>query len=79
MPVPGSGTDGRDDLPAEHGFRFFPGFYRHLPDTMRRIPVDGRADGVAGNLVGSRAFSSRRRRAATRSSDRPARHGQWRT
>jgi uncharacterized protein with NAD-binding domain and iron-sulfur cluster len=25
-------------LPAEHGFRFFPGFYRHLPDTMARIP-----------------------------------------
>lgn len=53
MPVPDSGTDGRADLPAEHGFRFFPGFYRHLPDTMRRIPVAGRADGVAGNLVGS--------------------------
>jgi len=51
MPVPGSGTDGRPDLPAEHGFRFFPGFYRHLPDTMRRIPVDGQRDGVAGNLV----------------------------
>jgi uncharacterized protein with NAD-binding domain and iron-sulfur cluster len=38
MPVPGSGTGGRADLPAEHGFRFFPGFYRHLPDTMKRIP-----------------------------------------
>ena len=38
MPVPGSGTGGRSDLPAEHGFRFFPGFYRHLPDTMARIP-----------------------------------------
>jgi uncharacterized protein with NAD-binding domain and iron-sulfur cluster len=49
--VPGSGTGGRADLPAEHGFRFFPGFYRHLPDTMRRIPYAGRADGVAGNLV----------------------------
>jgi hypothetical protein len=24
--------------PAEHGFRFFPAFYRHLPDTMARIP-----------------------------------------
>ena len=36
--VPGSGTGGRADLPAEHGFRFFPGFYRHLPDTMARIP-----------------------------------------
>src|SRR5688572_13926190 len=50
-PFPSSGTDGRADLPAEHGFRFFPGFYRHLPDTMRRIPVDGQRDGVAGNLV----------------------------
>jgi uncharacterized protein with NAD-binding domain and iron-sulfur cluster len=49
--VPGSGSGGRADLPAEHGFRFFPGFYRHLPDTMRRIPYPGRADGVAGNLV----------------------------
>ncbi len=34
----GTGRDGRADLPAEHGFRFFPGFYRHLPDTMARIP-----------------------------------------
>src|SRR3954463_10174189 len=41
LPVPGSGTDGRSDLPAEHGFRFFPGFYRHLPDTMSRIPSGG--------------------------------------
>jgi uncharacterized protein with NAD-binding domain and iron-sulfur cluster len=41
LPVPGSGTGGRADLPAEHGFRFFPGFYRHIPDTMRRIPAPG--------------------------------------
>jgi uncharacterized protein with NAD-binding domain and iron-sulfur cluster len=41
LPVPGSGAGGRADLPAEHGFRFFPGFYRHLPDTMRRIPDGG--------------------------------------
>jgi uncharacterized protein with NAD-binding domain and iron-sulfur cluster len=46
LPVPGSGVDGRSDLPAEHGFRFFPGFYRHVPDTMRRI-------GVEGHLVGA--------------------------
>ena len=37
--VPNSGTDGRPDLPAEHGFRFFPGFYRHVPDSMARIPA----------------------------------------
>lgn len=36
--VPNSGTDGRRDLPGEHGFRFFPRFYKHLPDTMSRIP-----------------------------------------
>ena len=24
--IEGSGLDGRRDLPAEHGFRFFPGF-----------------------------------------------------
>ncbi len=49
MPVPESGTDGRADLPAEHGFRFFPGFYRHLPDTMARIPHGGRT--AADHLV----------------------------
>jgi hypothetical protein len=25
-------------VPGEHGFRYFPGFYRHVFDTMRRIP-----------------------------------------
>jgi uncharacterized protein with NAD-binding domain and iron-sulfur cluster len=50
MPVPGSGTAGRRDLPGEHGFRFFPGFYRHLPDTMKRIPFDGQPHGVLANL-----------------------------
>jgi uncharacterized protein with NAD-binding domain and iron-sulfur cluster len=51
LPVPESGTGDRKDLPAEHGFRFFPGFYQHLPDTMRRIP-DGTGT-VLDNLVGS--------------------------
>lgn len=49
--VPGTGRDGRPDLWGEHGFRFFPGFYRHLPDTMRRIPFAGNANGVWDNLV----------------------------
>jgi outer membrane protein OmpA-like peptidoglycan-associated protein len=26
-------------FPGEHGFRFFPNFYRHLFDTMRRTPL----------------------------------------
>jgi uncharacterized protein with NAD-binding domain and iron-sulfur cluster len=47
--LPGSGTGGRGNLPGEHGFRFFPRFYRHIIDTMRRIPChDGT---VADNLV----------------------------
>src|ERR1700722_647913 len=48
--VSGTGTDDRKNLPGEHGFRFFPGFYRHLPDTMRRIPYEGQPDGVLDNL-----------------------------
>ena len=51
MPDPGTGTGGRQDLPGEHGFRFFPGFYKHLPDTMSRIPFPGNSNGVVGNLV----------------------------
>jgi uncharacterized protein with NAD-binding domain and iron-sulfur cluster len=39
--VAGSAAGGRKDLPGEHGFRFFPSFYRHVIDTMARIPVDG--------------------------------------
>ncbi|WP_316758689.1 hydroxysqualene dehydroxylase [Streptomyces herbicida] len=50
MDVPGTAADGRRPLPAEHGFRFFPGFYRNLPDTMRRIPFPGNANGVHDNL-----------------------------
>jgi uncharacterized protein with NAD-binding domain and iron-sulfur cluster len=51
IPVPGSAAGGRRDLPGEHGFRFFPGFYHHVPDTMRRIPFPGNANGVWDNLV----------------------------
>jgi geranylgeranyl pyrophosphate synthase/uncharacterized protein with NAD-binding domain and iron-sulfur cluster len=37
-------------LPGEHGFRFFPGFYKHVIDTMRRTPsCDGGK--VADHLV----------------------------
>lgn len=50
MPVPNTGSGGRQDLPAEHGFRFFPGFYQNLPDTMSRIPLPGGGN-AAGNLV----------------------------
>ncbi len=43
-------------LPTEHGFHFFPAFYRHLIDTMRRIPSAGGAfprQSVVDDLVAS--------------------------
>jgi len=54
MGVPGTGAGGRQDLPGEHGFRFFPGFYHHVPNTMRRIPFGNNAQGVGDNLVGAK-------------------------
>jgi 15-cis-phytoene desaturase len=50
IPVAGSGTGGRRDLPGEHGFRFFPGFYKHVTDTMQRIPY-GDQSSVYNNLT----------------------------
>jgi uncharacterized protein with NAD-binding domain and iron-sulfur cluster len=47
--LPEDDPEGRGGLPGEHGFRFFPGWYRHLPHTMSRIPYRGRT--VADNLI----------------------------
>src|SRR5687768_16072246 len=51
IPVAGTAAGGRKPLPGEHGFRFFPGFYHHVPDSMRRTPYPGNSDGVWDNLV----------------------------
>ncbi|HTB59971.1 MAG TPA: FAD-dependent oxidoreductase [Polyangia bacterium] len=52
--VAGTGTGGRRDLPGEHGFRFYPAFYRHVIETMKQIPDRLSPTGtVAGNLVGT--------------------------
>jgi uncharacterized protein with NAD-binding domain and iron-sulfur cluster len=58
MPVPGTARGGRRDLPGEHGFRFIPAFYKHLPDTMRRIPFRGGS--VADNLRNTDEIEVRR-------------------
>ena len=52
IPIPETASPGKDPLPGEHGFRFFPGFYRHIIDTMERIPVSGdpQAKFVTDNL-----------------------------
>lgn len=40
--VPGTNTPFADKyLPGEHGFRFFPGFYKHVIETMKEIPFGG--------------------------------------
>ncbi|MBZ4319237.1 FAD-dependent oxidoreductase [Streptomyces sp. SCA2-4] len=51
MDVPGSARGGRRPLPGEHGFRFIPGIYHNLPDTLRRIPFPGNRDGCHDNLL----------------------------
>jgi uncharacterized protein with NAD-binding domain and iron-sulfur cluster len=49
--VLGTASGGRRPLPGEHGARFIPGLYQNLPDTMRRIPFPGNAEGTFGNVV----------------------------
>lgn len=49
--VPGSGKDGRKDLPGEHGFRFFPRFYKHIVATMAEIPLLDKKGYVSDNLT----------------------------
>lgn len=42
-----------EPLPGEHGFRFFPGFYKHITATMKEIPYPepGSKRNVFENLV----------------------------
>ncbi len=54
IPVPDSALPGGKPLPGEHGFRFFPGFYKHVTDTMRRIPY-----GVHGNAFDNLTVATR--------------------
>ncbi|RJL34579.1 FAD-dependent oxidoreductase [Bailinhaonella thermotolerans] len=61
VPVPGSGRAGRPELPGEHGFRFFPGFYFDLTDTMRRTPYPGNEQGCWGNLTRATSYLMSRR------------------
>jgi uncharacterized protein with NAD-binding domain and iron-sulfur cluster len=51
IPVTEGPAAGEDPLHCEHGFRFFPAFYQHLPETMARIPFEPTGGTVADNLV----------------------------
>jgi 15-cis-phytoene desaturase len=59
IPVPGSARDGRRPLPGEHGFRFFPGFYKHVTDTMRRIPCGAKGNTFDNLTVATRILLAR--------------------
>jgi uncharacterized protein with NAD-binding domain and iron-sulfur cluster len=48
--LPDSATAGKKPLPGEHGFRFFPRFYKHITATMKEIPF-GKNKTVFDNLV----------------------------
>ena len=52
--VPDSATGERLPLPGEHGFRFFPGFYKHITDTMQRTPLRS-----GGTVIDNLAISER--------------------
>ena len=59
IPVPGSASGGRKPLPGEHGFRFFPGFYKHVIDTMRRIPYGDHGNTYDNLTVATRILLAR--------------------
>jgi uncharacterized protein with NAD-binding domain and iron-sulfur cluster len=48
---PAKTQDGERGLPVEHGFRFFPSWYRHIIDTMARIPYQRSGELYQGATV----------------------------
>ncbi|HUS05386.1 MAG TPA: FAD-dependent oxidoreductase, partial [Bryobacteraceae bacterium] len=59
IPVPNSGRNGLLPLPGEHGFRFFPGFYQHVTDTMRRTPYGAHGSTFDNLSVATRILLAR--------------------
>src|SRR3954463_4665636 len=59
IPVPNSAEAPKQPLPGEHGFRFFPGFYRHVTDTMRRIPYGAHGSTYDNLAVATRMLLAR--------------------
>lgn len=49
-------------LPGEHGFRFFPAFYRHVFDTMKRTPLLTPVPRTAEETARHEAFVAKGRR-----------------
>src|SRR3546814_11718365 len=62
IPVPGTGQGGRADLPGEHGFRFFPGFYKNTTDTDRKSVVAGKSVDERVDLGGRRIIKNKKKK-----------------
>lgn len=77
--VPDSAPPGRKPLVGEHGFRFFPGFYCHVTDTMKRIPYGANPNGVYDNLVETSAtlIASTSGTETVASTETPSTPGEW--
>ena len=67
--VPGTGEPG---LPTEHGFRFFPGFYEHVVDTMAGIPTGSAGPSGEGTVADALVPTERTLIAAIHGADRLA-------
>ena len=86
------GVGGSAGPAGRPGFRFFPSFYKHLPDTMKRIPFGTNPQGVFEQPGGRRSRgcsrpaapgstsspTSRARSRTSRGSSRPAGTPGWR-
>ncbi len=74
-PAPTSNTGRRSNTKhegyGEHGFRFFPGFYCHVIETMREIPAAG------GGTVADRLTPLKETAFYARSSEQPRPPGRW--
>jgi uncharacterized protein with NAD-binding domain and iron-sulfur cluster len=44
-------------FPTEHGFRFFPGFYKHITKTMKEIELEGGGNVYDNNLVSTKYYT----------------------
>jgi uncharacterized protein with NAD-binding domain and iron-sulfur cluster len=77
--VPDSAPLGQKPLVGEHGFRFFPGFYHHITDTMKRIPYKENSNGVYDNLIETSAtlIASNTGPETVASTETPSTPGEW--
>src|SRR5215218_747196 len=54
----GKARSGEENMmPTEHGFRFFPGFYKHITKTLKEIPLEDGGNVYDNNLVPTECYT----------------------